>query len=95
MTSFRIERLPFDADALGVWAQGDERNNNWPVVYTLSADNAIYVGETTNAANRLQQHLATAEKKNLKRVRIVFNEKFNKSVCLPGPRVSSDSLLPC
>ena len=82
MTSFRIERLPFDADALSVWAGSDERNNNWPVVYTLSADNAIYVGETTNAANRLQQHLVTAEKKNLKRVRIVFNEKFNKSVCL-------------
>ena len=82
MTSFRIERLPFDADALSVWAGSDERNNNWPVVYTLSADNAIYVGETTNVANRLQQHLVTAEKKNLDRVRIVFNEKFNKSVCL-------------
>lgn len=82
MTNFRIERLPFDADALNVWASGDERNNNWPVVYTLSADNAIYVGETTNVANRLQQHLVTSEKKNLKRVRIVFNEKFNKSVCL-------------
>ena len=82
MTNFRIERLPFDADALSVWASGDERNNNWPVVYTLSADNAIYVGETTNVANRLQQHLVTSEKKNLKRVRIVFNEKFNKSVCL-------------
>jgi uncharacterized protein len=82
MTSFRIERLPFSGGALSVWASGDERNNNWPVVYTISADNAIYVGETTNVANRLQQHLVTAEKKNLKRVRIVFNEKFNKSVCL-------------
>lgn len=82
MTSFRIERLPFDADALSVWAGSDERNNNWPVVYTLSAENAIYVGETTNVTNRLQQHLVTAEKKNLKQVRIVFNEKFNKSVCL-------------
>lgn len=82
MTDFRIERLPFDSDAVSVWAGGDERNNNWPVVYTISADNAVYVGETTNVANRLQQHIATAEKKRLKRVRIVFNEKFNKSVCL-------------
>lgn len=32
MTSFRIERLPFDADALSVWAGSDERNNNWPYV---------------------------------------------------------------
>lgn len=82
MTDFRIERLPFDSDAVSVWAGSDERNNNWPVVYTISADNAVYVGETTNVANRLQQHIATAEKKRLKRVRIVFNEKFNKSVCL-------------
>ena len=82
MTNFRIERLPFDADALGVWAKTDQRNNNWPVVYTLSAENEIYVGETTNVANRLHQHLAVPERKDLKRVRIVFNDTFNKSVCL-------------
>ena len=82
MTNFRIERLPFDADALGVWAKTDQRNNNWPVVYTLSAENEIYVGETTNVANRLNQHLAVPERKDLKRVRIVFNDTFNKSVCL-------------
>lgn len=82
MTNFKIERLPFEADALSVWAQSHERNTNWPVVYTLTAEKAIYVGETANVANRLQQHLVSAEKKNLKRVNIVFNEKFNKSVCL-------------
>ena len=42
----------FDADALSVWAQGDERNNKWAVVYALSADNAIYVGETTNTRSQ-------------------------------------------
>jgi len=82
MTNFRIEHLPFDQGALQVWAQTDERNNNWPVVYTISADNKIYVGETLNVANRLQQHLASAGRKDLRRVRIVFNDTFNKSVCL-------------
>ncbi len=82
MTNFRIEHLPFDAGAVNVWSQTDERNNNWPVVYTLSADDRIYVGETHNVANRLYQHMASVDRKNLKMVRIVFNEQFNKSVCL-------------
>lgn len=82
MTNFRIEHLPFDAGAVNVWSQTDERNNNWPVVYTLSAADRIYVGETHNVANRLYQHMASVDRKNLKMVRIVFNEQFNKSVCL-------------
>lgn len=82
MTNFRIEHLPFDAGAVNVWSQTNERNNNWPVVYTLSADDRIYVGETHNVANRLYQHMASVDRKNLKMVRIVFNEQFNKSVCL-------------
>lgn len=82
MTNFRIERLPFDADAITVWARADERHTNWPVVYTLSADDQIYVGETLSVANRLQQHLSSDERRALKRVRIVFNDTFNKSVCL-------------
>jgi DUF2075 family protein/predicted GIY-YIG superfamily endonuclease len=82
MTNFKIERLPFDADAISVWSRTDERHTNWPVVYTISADDEIYVGETLSVANRLQQHLSSEERQSLKRVRIVFNETFNKSVCL-------------
>jgi len=82
MTNFKIERLPFDADAISVWSRTDERHTNWPVVYTISADDEIYVGETLSVANRLQQHLTSEERKVLKKVRIVFNDTFNKSVCL-------------
>jgi uncharacterized protein len=82
MTNFKIERLPFDADAISVWSRADERHTNWPVVYTISADDEIYVGETLSVANRLQQHLTSEERKVLKKVRIVFNDTFNKSVCL-------------
>lgn len=82
MTDFRIEHLPFDGGALQVWAQTDNRNNNWPVVYTISAEDKIYVGETLNVASRLQQHLASEHRRGLRTVRIVFNETFNKSVCL-------------
>jgi DUF2075 family protein/predicted GIY-YIG superfamily endonuclease len=82
MTDFRIERLPFDQGALQVWADADIRHKNWPVVYTLHGDTDIYVGETTNAAGRVIQHLSTEDKKALRRVQIIFNDMFNKSACL-------------
>ena len=82
MGNFRIERLPFDGGALSAWSKTDARHNNWPVVYTISADNEIYVGETLNALNRLNQHLSSPSRADLNKVRIVFNDRFNKSVCL-------------
>ena len=78
MTNFKIERLPFDADAISVWSRTDERHTNWPVVYTISADDEIYVGETLSVASRLQQHLTAEERKVLTKVRIVFSDSFNK-----------------
>ena len=82
MTNFRIERLPFDGDALSTWSKTDERHNNWPVVYTISADDEIYVGETLNVANRLSQHLISRTRPDRSKVTIVFNDNVNKSVCL-------------
>ena len=82
MGNFKIERLPFDGGALSAWSKTDARHNNWPVVYTISADNEIYVGETLNALNRLNQHLSSPSRADLNKVRIVFNDRFNKSVCL-------------
>jgi DUF2075 family protein len=82
MTGFQIEKIPFSSQALEAWLQADPRHNNWPVVYTISNKNEIYVGETINAFNRLQQHLATPERKRLERVQIILNGTFNKSVCL-------------
>jgi DUF2075 family protein len=42
----------------------------------------IYVGESLNAAGRLRQHLETPAKQHLKNIRVIIDEKFNKSVCL-------------
>ena len=82
MTDFRIEKLPFDAVALSAWSQASSGSESWPVVYTLSDSGDIYVGETLNAPARLHQHLQSPAKSHLERVRIINNEKFNKSVCL-------------
>jgi hypothetical protein len=82
MTDYKIEKFPFDPAAIAFWAEAESLGANWPVVYTLSNDKQIYVGETLSAVTRLNQHLATAKKKSLNRVQIILNEKFNKSVCL-------------
>ena len=82
MTDFSFDRLPFDSEALALWKQADPSRDNWPVVYTISNENEIYVGETVNAATRLGQHLMSPAKQHLERVQIINNRKFNKSVCL-------------
>ena len=82
MTSSRFEKLPFTKENVEIWGDADPRNRNWPVVYTIFNDKQIYVGETTNAASRLGQHLGSQAKNGLKDVRVIFDGSFNKSVCL-------------
>jgi len=59
-----------------------DRHRNWPVVYTLTNTNEVYVGETVNAAARVRQHLDAKEKQHLQEVRIILDDTFNKSACL-------------
>jgi DUF2075 family protein/predicted GIY-YIG superfamily endonuclease len=82
MTSSKIERFPFDRRVLKGLSETNARLENWPVVYTIDNDKSIYVGETTNARVRMQQHLDSPAKQGLKRIRVIINEEFNKSVCL-------------
>ncbi len=82
MTDFRIEHLPFDKGAVKVWSEADPLHANWPVVYTIENERLIYIGETTNAGVRMQQHLESSAKQGLKHVRVIVNDEFNKSVCL-------------
>lgn len=82
MTSFRIEEVTFSADEIKVWSALEPRFSNWPVVYTLSNERDIYVGESLNGAGRLRQHLENPSRAHLKGARVVVDETFNKSVCL-------------
>ncbi len=83
MSSFRVEPVRFSERGVRALALlGDERLSNWPVVYTLDSGRSIYVGETGDALKRLKDHLASASKRDLRDVRIVIGEEFNKSVCL-------------
>ncbi|WBU37871.1 DNA/RNA helicase domain-containing protein [Homoserinibacter sp. YIM 151385] len=90
MTGFEVQRLPFEADAVKVWAAGDRRRVNWPVVYVLDGERParageltdIYVGESLNAAGRMRQHLDSPSKQTLTTMRVILDDRFNKSVCL-------------
>lgn len=82
MTSFRIDRHQFSPTEVKRWASRDRRYTNWPVVYTLDNNKEIYVGESLNVAVRMRQHLDSPEKQRLRAVRVVFDDTFNKSVCL-------------
>lgn len=91
--SSKIARLEFSKPTVTTWKFHDEKHGNWPVVYILddgrdavqSNPNRlrdICVGESLNAAGRLRQHLETPAKQHLKYIRVIIDERFNKSICL-------------
>ena len=82
MTNYKIEKFPFTQESVSNWGSADPVGIDWPVVYTLSSDKQIYIGETLNATSRLLQHLKTENKQDLERVQIILNSRFNKSACL-------------
>ncbi|KQC33380.1 hypothetical protein AAU57_08690 [Nonlabens sp. YIK11] len=58
--------------------------NNYPIVYIIYdlESSTAYVGESTNALQRMQNHLSHPEKKKLKYVYIISSPNFNKSATL-------------
>lgn len=82
MTDSTIEQFPLTPAAADAWAKDRDQAINWPVVYTLSGGNAVYVGETINMLNRARQHLKSEEKAQLDRALVITDDTFNKSVCL-------------
>jgi DUF2075 family protein/predicted GIY-YIG superfamily endonuclease len=82
MTNSKFEHFPFSKESVDEWSHGTPKSTNWPIVYTINNESEIYVGETTNAASRMRQHIHGKQKLNLKSVTVVFDDSFNKSVCL-------------
>ena len=82
MTSFEIQNVAFDPEILPSMEQLHERFENWPVVYTIDNQRDVYVGESQHVAMRMRQHFENPAKQGLRQVRVVIDERFNKSVCL-------------
>ena len=76
-----IETFEFNIKGLDK-ISNNAKGKNWPVVYMLHNITDLYVGETTSAKNRIEQHLNNPEKNYLTEVKIVFDDLYNKSVVL-------------
>ena len=59
-----------------------DKGKDWPVVYLIHNDKELYVGETQNIYKRVEQHLKNKDRKNLKLIKIIFDDEFNKSAAL-------------
>lgn len=55
---------------------------NWPVVYIIHSTKEAYVGETVNASVRSGQHFRNKDRRRLKKIHLIGDDKFNKSVIL-------------
>ena len=83
---FEIDRFDFDDTAPGKIMALRHGNNyvglSWPVAYVLNNDKEAYIGETIHASQRTSQHLANQDRRKLTEIRIISDERFNKSVIL-------------
>ena len=80
--STKIEQYSFDKDGVKLLKEDSLHGEDWPVVYILSGKAEAYVGETQNAYERMNQHLANSKRKNLTKINLMLSESFNKSAIL-------------
>jgi uncharacterized protein len=79
------EQYDFNTAALSKIEQNPWVKNQWPLVYFIQNEiqRIAYVGESTNAANRIKNHLANPKKATIfNKISIIGSDKFNKSATL-------------
>ena len=55
---------------------------NWPIVYIINNNEEAYIGETTDASIRANQHLTNETRRKLDKISIIGDDTFNKSSIL-------------
>ncbi len=78
------DQYPFKKEALEKLENNPWVKNQWPIVYFIQNETSkiAYVGESTNALNRIKNHLANPERCKLDKISIIGSDKFNKSATL-------------
>ena len=77
----QITPFPFDKAGHALLAK-KKKSADWSVVYLISNDKELYIGETQNALARFSQHLENKDRRRLKKIHVIFDEEFNKSAIL-------------
>lgn len=82
--SIQINKYEFSKEGSAEYVLNKYMNNSWPIVYIIKNDKLkeAYIGESTNAINRMKNHLANTERQRLNDVLIISCDKFNKSAVL-------------
>ncbi len=62
--------------------KNEKYGSNWPVVYIINNKEEAYIGETTDASIRSNQHWANEVRRNLDKISIIGDDTFNKSSIL-------------
>lgn len=78
------EQYDFTKESLHKIEQNTWVKNQWPLVYFIQneREKIAYVGESTNAASRIKNHLSNKERTILNKISIIGSDKFNKSATL-------------
>lgn len=84
ISSLQINKYSFDKAGAEEFTLNNYMKNSWPVVYIIKDEDLkeAYVGESTNAINRMKNHLANDERTKLKDLLVIGCDKFNKSAVL-------------
>jgi len=82
--SVKINKYAFSKAGSAEYVLNTYMNNSWPVVYIIKDDKIgeAYIGESTNAINRMKNHLGNEERNKLGELLIISCDKFNKSAVL-------------
>ena len=84
LPAVQINKYAFTKEGSVEYALNAYMKNAWPIVYIIKNDNLgeAYVGESTNAINRMHQHLSNPDRQRLKDLLVISCDKFNKSAVL-------------
>lgn len=84
VNSLSIHPYKFSKAGSDEYVLNQYMKNSWPVVYIIKSDKIgeAYVGESTNAINRMKNHLSNDQRKRLDELLVITCDKFNKSAVL-------------
>ena len=84
INSLTINSYNFSSKGSEEYALNQYMKNSWPVVYIIKNDkiNEAYIGESTNAINRMKNHLSNKDRQRLNELLVISCDKFNKSAVL-------------
>lgn len=82
--SVQINKYEFSKVGSVEYALNTYMKNSWPIVYIIKNDQVgeAYIGESTNAISRMNNHLANVDRQRLKDLLVISCDKFNKSAVL-------------